>query len=331
MRAAVIVEPGNVEVRTVDDPVPSEDGVVVEVASTGLCGTDLHVVAGHHGVLPIIPGHEVAGIVVALGRAVTGLRLGDQVAVDPNLPCRRCRQCRRGLTNLCPELEALGITKPGGAADLMAAPEACCVVLPEGMDLLAAPLIEPLSCALHGYDVLARAIGDDVLILGAGTMGLMMLALGLRSGATTVHVVEPNDHRRAVADRMGCSGSAATIGALERQEGWDVVIDATGSQGAIVDGLGAVGRGGTYLQFGVADPSVRVEFSPYDVYRREITIAGSMAVLDSFERAVALLHRGFIDPAVLITDRYPLSSFPEALAAFRSGVGLKTQIVAGPQ
>jgi threonine dehydrogenase-like Zn-dependent dehydrogenase len=142
-------------------------------------------------------------------------------------------------------------------------------------------------------------------------------------------VVEPNDRRRHIADQLGCSNSGDSIEALDLDRGWDVVIDATGSPRAIADGLTAVASGGTYLQFGVTDPSSRVEFSPYDVYRREITITGSMAVLNSFERAMELMKDGVIDPDVFITDRFSLMAFPEAIDAFRSGAGLKTQVVIG--
>ncbi len=329
MQAAVFVEPEVIELATVADPTPERGEVVIEVSGTGICGTDLHVLAGHHGTLPVIPGHEVAGTVVTVGGDVVGLQVGDRVAVDPNLPCRQCRECRRGRTNLCDQLGALGITKAGGAATFMAAPAICCTLLPDEIDLLSAPLIEPLSCALHGYDVLKNAIGQRVVILGAGTMGLMMLALGLRSGATEVDVVEPNDRRRRIADQLGCSHSGDSIGALDPDRGWDVVVDATGSPRAIADGLTAVASGGTYLQFGVTDPSTRVEFSPYDIYRREITITGSMAVLNSFERAMELMKDGVINPDVFITDRFPLTAFPKAIEAFRSGAGLKTQVVIG--
>ena len=118
--------PGVVEITSLDDPAPGPGEVVLDVAAVGLCGTDLHVLAGEHGRLPVVPGHEVTGTVVALGSGVDRLRVGDRVAVDPNLPCRACRWCRSGRENLCPDLGALGVTTTGGAAELMAAPAASC-------------------------------------------------------------------------------------------------------------------------------------------------------------------------------------------------------------
>ena len=169
MRAAVITAPGTVEVTTVDDPAPARDEVVVEVAAVGICGTDLHILAGEHGRLPVIPGHEVSGTVVATGADVDATMVGARVAIDPTLPCWSCRQCRRGRTNLCDTLGALGVTTAGGAAELLAAPARSCVVLPDDVDLAGAALIEPLSCAVHGFDVLRMHLGARVLLYGAGT------------------------------------------------------------------------------------------------------------------------------------------------------------------
>ncbi|MBO0871552.1 MAG: alcohol dehydrogenase catalytic domain-containing protein, partial [Micromonosporaceae bacterium] len=176
MLAAVITAPGAVEVSTVDDPAPGEREVVVEVGACGLCGTDLHILRGEFApTLPVIPGHEFAGEIVAVGSGVRDRRVGERVAVDPSLHCHECHYCRRGRGNLCERWAAIGVTGPGGAARYAVAPEANCVPLPEHVRTEDAALIEPLSCAVHGYDILRGTLGASVLIYGSGTMGLMML------------------------------------------------------------------------------------------------------------------------------------------------------------
>ena len=160
-------------------------------------------------------------------------------------------------------------------------------------------------------------------------MGLMMPQLAKRVGATRVDVVDTNPTRLTTAASLGCSGHASSADELEKDRGWDVVIDATGNRGAIQDGLGRVARGGTFLQFGVAEETTRVEIEPFRIYNSEITITGSMAVLHSFERAAALFASGVLDPDVFITDRLPLTQYPEALKRFAAGAGLKTVVMPG--
>ncbi|MGW2562296.1 zinc-dependent alcohol dehydrogenase family protein [Streptomyces sp. NPDC001514] len=328
MKAAVITAPGVVEIATLEDPAPGPREVVVAVAATGLCGTDLHILHGEHAPsLPIVPGHEFAGEVVAVGSAVTELAVGARVAVDPNVYCSECYQCRLGRNNLCERYAALGVTLPGAAAEFVAAPVANCVVLPDHVPSADASLIEPLSCAVRGYDVLRSRLADHVLIYGSGTMGLMMLELAKRTGAAVVDVVDVNPDRLATARRLGCGNAVASADELERPRGWDVVIDATGNARAIEDGIGRVGRGGTFLQFGVAEQAARVSFEPYRVYNQEITILGSMAVLHSFERAAELYATGVLDPEVFISDRLPLTDYAHAIDRFRAGLGRKIQVV----
>ena len=163
MKAAVITQPGSVELATVDDPAPGPREVVVAVAATGLCGTDLHILQGEFAPkLPIIPGHEFAGEVVGRGSEVTELALGDQVAVDPSLYCFDCHYCRLGHNNLCERWAAIGLTHPGAAAEYAVAPAANCVRLPDHVDAQDAALIEPLSCAVRGYDVLRSRLASRV-------------------------------------------------------------------------------------------------------------------------------------------------------------------------
>ncbi|MGE3286600.1 MAG: zinc-dependent alcohol dehydrogenase family protein [Pseudonocardia sp.] len=326
MRAAVIASDG-VTVETVDDPTPGPREVVVEVAACGICGTDLHIADGEFApTLPIVPGHEFAGEVVARGAEVTELRVGDRVAVDPSLYCHECHYCRRGRGNLCERWNAIGVSVPGGAATFVAAPVANCVNLPDGVSTADAALIEPLSCAVRGFDVLAPDLAAHYLIYGAGTMGLMMMELAKRAGAGSVSMVDLNPARLETATELGCTAAVTGADELDRPRGWEVVIDCTGAVAAIEDGLARVAPGGTFQQFGVSAEGARASYSPYHVYRREIRIVGSMAVLHSFERAADLFVEGALKPEIMISHRMSLEEYPAALEQFRKGIGRKIQV-----
>jgi 2-desacetyl-2-hydroxyethyl bacteriochlorophyllide A dehydrogenase len=328
MQAAVIKAVGEVAVMTVEDPTPQPRDVVVQVAACGICGTDLHILEGEFAPsLPIIPGHEFAGTIVAVGSHVTELKPGQKVAVDPSLYCNECHYCRLGRNNLCERWNAIGVSVPGGAAQYALAPVANCAILPDHVRVEDAALIEPLSCAIRGYDVLSSQLGSHVLIYGSGTMGLMMLQLAKRCGAASVDVVDINPSRLETAITLGCSSGAPSADELQRPRGWELVIDATGAPAAIQDGLPRVAPGGTFLQFGVTAPSARVEIEPYHIYNKEITVTGSMAVLHSFERAADLFATGLLDPDIFISDRLPLTDVDEALTRFQRGIGRKIQLI----
>ena len=328
MRAAVIKSVGEIGIETLDDPTPGPGEVVVQVAACGLCGTDLHILRGEFAPsLPIVPGHEFAGTVVACGPGVLDVSEGDRVAVDPSLYCHDCHYCRAGHDNLCLRWGAIGVTVAGGAAEFVAVPAANCVKLPEHIATADATLIEPLACAVRGYDVLRNQMGSHVLIYGAGTMGLMMLQLAHRAGAASVDIVDVNPQRLVAARTLGPASAVTNVDEIDRPFGWELVVDATGNAAAIQDGLNRVGPGGTFLQFGVADYAARATIEPYRIYNKEITITGSMAVLRSYERAADLFAAGVLDPGLFVTDRYPLEQYADAIAAFQAGGGLKTQVV----
>ncbi|WP_399092626.1 zinc-dependent alcohol dehydrogenase family protein [Streptomyces sp. BBFR2] len=330
MRALVVTEPGTpdgIAVTEVPDPRPGPGEVLVRVASCGLCGTDMHLLDGELPAAryPLIPGHELTGEVVELGEGVTAPAVGTRVAVDPNMPCGTCHYCRIGRGNLCADYRAVGVTRNGGFAELVAAPASCAYALPDGLSAAAAGLVEPLSCAVHGLNRLPRRPGEHYLIYGAGTMGLMMAALVRTAGAASVSVVDLNADRLAFAESFGVDAAVTDASALGRAPGFEVVIDATGVVAAIEDGLGRVRRGGTFLQFGVADPARTASFSPYRVYHHEIDILGSMAVHHSFGPAIDVLAAGLdLDP--LVSDVLPLDDAAEAVRRFRSGTCRKIHL-----
>ena len=327
MKAVTITTPGTIEIGTVPDPRPGPRDVVVAVAGCGICGTDLHIMDGEFAPsYPIVPGHEFAGKVVETGAEVTELRVGDRVAVDPSLHCGECYYCKRARGNLCENWNAIGVTTAGGAAEYAVAPVRNCVKLADSVSMADAALIEPLSCAVRGFDVLPRRLADHYLIYGSGTMGLMMMELAKRAGAGSVSMVDINAKRLETAQLLGCTATVTDAGELDAPHGWDVVIDCTGVEAAIADGLGRVGRGGTFLQFGVSNYDARVDIEPYKIYNREITITGSMAVLHSYDRAAELFATGVLNPEIFISHRYPMEQYAEAMDRFRAGEGRKIQI-----
>jgi 2-desacetyl-2-hydroxyethyl bacteriochlorophyllide A dehydrogenase len=322
MRALVIEKPGEYSVQTIPDPIPGPGEVVVQVAAVGICGTDIHIVEGEFPPTPypIVPGHEFCG------QIVEGPRSGEKVAVDPSLFCGACHYCRIGRGNLCERWGAIGDTVNGAMAEYVAVPEANCFSLPEDLPASHGALVEPLSCAVHGFDGLPRQLGSHYLIYGAGTMGLMMLQLAVAAGAASISVVDLNTDRLQVARTLGADAVATNADEFDRPHGWEVVIDCTGAIPAIEDGLTRVRRGGTYQQFGVAPGDATASVSPFRIYNDEITIVGSMAVVHSFGRAVDLVRKGAIDADTMVTHTFALGQFGEALQAFRDGIGRKIQI-----
>ncbi len=243
MRAIVIDQPGSFRVAEVPDPVPRAGEVIVKVECCGICGTDLHILAGEFPPTPypITPGHEFAGLVVARGPGVddgAGPRLaeGDRVAVDPSLYCGSCRRCRAGRGNLCANWGAIGDTVDGAFAEYVAVPAVNTYRLPDHIDGQAGAMAEPLACAVHGVRRLGPVLGESAVVVGAGTMGLLLLQLLVRAGAGPVAVVDRVGTRLDVARGLG---AAQTVSSADELDGarFEVAVDATGVPAAIETAL----------------------------------------------------------------------------------------------
>jgi 2-desacetyl-2-hydroxyethyl bacteriochlorophyllide A dehydrogenase len=339
MRAVVIDAPGSIRVDTVPDPTPRPDEVLVRVSACGICGTDLHIIDGDSPLAhyPIIPGHEFAGEVVALGSAIAqengnggaNITVGSRVAIEPNLYCGHCNFCRTGHENLCLYYAAVGVTTNGGIAQYVAVPIKKAYALPDTISLREAALIEPVSCAVHGMHSLNPRSGDTFLIVGAGTMGLLLLQLALRGGASRVVMVDVNEQRLKRAEQLGVTRTYNDIkrALLDELLGFNCVIDATGVPAVIENAFTAVKRGGKLMIFGVAPAEARISLSPFRIYNDEITVIGSMAVLFSFQPALDLISAGVVNTEAMLTTAFPLEDFPKALDMVRYGRGVKTQIL----
>lgn len=330
MRAVVFAAEKRLALEKRTEPVPGPKEVLIETAAVGICGTDAHVFDGEFEgtVFPLVPGHEATGTVLALGPGAdtTGLVVGDHVAVNPSTTCGECEYCLTGRSNLCRKWNGLGVVASDGAAqERFVAPLANVFRLASGTDVHQAALIEPLACAIRGWDVLPRRLGDHVLVYGSGTMGLLMAQLAPRAGAASVTIVDVNTERLVTATDVGVSHAYASADEADR-ELWDVVVDCTGNVRAIEDGLPRVKAGGTFQHFGVAPTEAMANYSPFRVYRDEISIVGSMAVLNSFGRAVEMFEAGAIKAGPMISHSFTLDDYADALQMFRDGTGRKLQI-----
>jgi 2-desacetyl-2-hydroxyethyl bacteriochlorophyllide A dehydrogenase len=331
MKAVVVEKPGVVRVDVVPDPECGPDEVVVKVGACGICGTDIHIIDGEFPPTryPIVIGHEFGGTVVAVGADVEGIRVGDHVGVDPTLNCGACYFCQRGRGNLCERWNAVGVgSHPGGFAECVAVPARCAYPLPAGMDDKAAALIEPVACVVHGLHLLQPQVGDTFLVYGAGPMGLQNAQVARFNGAGVVAIVDVNPKRQEIARSFGFDVVGASLDEVRHvaPRGFDNVIEATGKTKVAELAIEAVIRRGKLLQFGVCPPGERAAFDMFKVYNEEITIVGSMAVLNSYGPAIDVLAAGAVDTAKMVTHTFPIDRFAEAVEVVRRGDGLKVQI-----
>lgn len=331
MKAVVVHTPGDVRIEDVPTPEVGRKDVLVQVGACGICGTDIHIIDGEFPptTYPIIIGHEFGGTIVDVGPDVVGFKVGDRVGVDPTLNCGECHYCQRGQGNLCERFNAVGVGHhPGGFAECVAVPERSVYILPEGMDFKAAALIEPVSCVVHGFHLLKPQVGESYLIYGAGPMGLQNAQLARFNGARVVGIIDINPSRLEIARSFGfdvVGTSLAEVGHVA-PHGFDNVIEATGKTKVAEIAIDAVTRRGKLLQFGVCPPGEKAAFDMFKIYNEEISIIGSMAVLNSYAPAIEALQAGALDTEKMVTHTFPLDQFHEAVAVVRRGEGLKVQI-----
>jgi len=332
MRAVVYDAPRRFDVREVPTPDPGPGELRVRVIQTGVCGTDLHLHDGQFmAAYPMVPGHEVVGVVDALGDGVEGaaeVAVGDRVVVNPNAGCGRCSYCREGRPLLCDDLTGIGSSLPGGFAEYLVAPVAQ-VFSADGLDDDTAVLVEPTSCAAHAVDVIAPRHGSTALVLGAGPTGILLAQLLRSAGVASVTVAAPTAFKLELAatlgadatfrmDRGDLTGDVRALTELSGGAGYDLTIDATGAAAVAEVLLPLTRNGGTAVFYGVTDEADRVAVSPYDVFRRELTIKGSFAEISSFPAAIAALRAGRARTDGLITHRFGLDDYGSALEALRS-------------
>lgn len=304
---------------------------LVQVDACGICGTDLHIVEGaSRSQPPVVLGHEYTGLVLDMVGESPSVSVGVRTAVDPNISCGTCFYCRRGLIHLCSNLCALGVDRDGGIAEFSIVPISQLYAVPETLTPLAAALVEPVSCALHGVDRAGIRVGDTVVILGGGTIGLLILQLVRHAGAARVIIAEPIDHKRKVAKDLRADLTLNPLDDDVRSSvldvtsvGADVVFECAGSIASAEHALQLARRGGTIVFFGVCPRGETFPISPHEVYARELSIVGSYVNPCTFTRAIDVIASGIVNIEALSPTVFSLDELPQAFEALREGKTIK--------
>ncbi len=346
MRAIMKVRPGpGFEMREVDIPEPGPRDVLIKVKATSICGTDrkiYHWDAWSAGRIrpPLIIGHEVCGHVVAVGREVTLLKEGDFVSAESHIPCTVCPVCRNGQQHICAHLKILGIDTPGTYAEYAVIPEVVAWKNDPHLDPAIASILEPLGNAV--YTVLAEPItGCSVAVFGDGPAGLNAVAVARASGAGTIFHIGKYPFRLDLGRKLGASVSLNSAdpavdvvqAILDATEGYgvDVVLEMSGSQRAIDEGLKVLRKGGRFSAFGIPSGPVQMDLSNGVVFKgaRILGINGRLMWETWFQMA-GLLRSGLLDPSPIITHRIPLDDFEKGFQAMDSSDRMVGKVVMFP-
>ena len=219
MQAAILTEPGKIEIREAPTPSPRKGEVLLRILEAGICGTDYACYMGNLTTsYPIIPGHEAVGEIAALGEGVSGVRVGEKVVIQPNFPCTTCPVCRGGHENVCPNKVRLGLDVDGVFAQYVCVPRPYVWPLPDGLPVSVAALAEPLSVALHAFRKSPPAPDERVLVYGAGVIGLLLVRLAVLSEAR-VAAVDIAEQRLAIAKELGADTIYPSFPELEKDAG----------------------------------------------------------------------------------------------------------------
>jgi len=336
-RAAFMTGLNKMEIREIEVPVPKEKEVLVKLEYVGICGSDVHYL--EHGKIgdfvvegDFILGHECAGTVVAVGSKVTSLKVGDKVALEPGITCGQCEFCKGGKYNLCPDVEFLA-TPPyhGSLMNYIAFPENMAFKLPDNISTKEGALVEPLAVGIHAAKQGNVSLGDSVVILGSGCIGLVTLLACKAFGAGEVTVVDVIPKRLEYAKKLGATNVInaaetdvlAEIEKLTNGKGADVVIETAGSVKTVAQTPYIVKSGGTIVLVGMAPKDI-IEFNFAKLMAKEAEVKTVFRYRNIYPMAIKAIANGTIDVSGIVTHEF---SFDEVAKAFEFVINNKTDVV----
>lgn len=343
MRAVVKTEPKpGLEFLELDVPQPGPRDLLIRVKAAAICGTDHHISewtpwAQARCSLPMVLGHEYSGEVVEVGSAVTNFKPGDRIACETHIPCGHCFQCNTGKQHACENMVIVGVHTDGAFADYHKLPDVCAWKLSSDTSYELGAVMEPMGVGVHGVEAAGELAGNTVAVFGAGPIGIYGIAAAYAGGARQIFAIDISPSRLELATQVipgiVCINAkeadpVQTILDATGGRGVDVVLEYTGSAVATQQSFKTLRRGGRLVLVGLTSDSVTLDTTA-DIVYKEATVRGvtGRMMWDTWYKMESLMATGKFDPMKVITHRFPLSDYQEALDAARSGVGGKVLLL----
>jgi len=325
MKVAVLTYPHIIDIQEMPVPGIGANEILIKVMACGVCGTDVHIFEGDKGAadnpLPIVLGHEFAGVVEKVGDGVSEVQPGDRVCVDPNIMCGRCYYCKSGIGHFCTSMTGIGTTVNGGFSQYCAVPQQQAYPLADGISFLKGAMAEPLACCLHGIDLCEIKAGSHVVVFGGGMIGLLMVQLARLQGASVVVLVEPVSAKRERGLSLGADLSVDPFGedlqtvlSDNHIERVDKVIECVGHADTICQAIDIAGKHSTVMMFGLTKPQQEIPLKPYEMFKKEIVLKASFINPYTIGRAVDLINSKRVDVSSMMTKPVSLQGLAAVLA-----------------
>ena len=325
MKSAVFYGKHDLRVEEHEMPKVGPKDVLIQVKACGVCGTDVHIYEGDKGAAEVTPptilGHEFSGVIAEVGSEVTNYKAGDRVCIDPNCYCGACEPCRNGVVHYCEHMIGYGTTVNGGFAEYCAVNERQVSKLGDNTSFEQGAMTEPVACCLHGMDMCEIRPGHQVVVIGGGMIGLLMLQLSRLAGAAKVALLEPVESKREVGKKLGADICIDPIHedvkARLKEEGmtWvNTVIECVGRPSTIEQAIDIAGNKAVVMMFGLTKPDETISVKPFEIFRKELVLKASYINPYTQKRALDLIDSGRLDVSSMVYEVADLDELADILS-----------------
>ena len=325
MKSAVFYGKHDLRVEEHEMPKVGPKDVLIQVKACGVCGTDVHIYEGDKGAAEVTPptilGHEFSGVIAEVGSEVTNYKAGDRVCIDPNCYCGACEPCRNGVVHYCEHMIGYGTTVNGGFAEYCAVNERQVYKLGDNTSFEQGAMTEPVACCLHGMDMCEIRPGHQVVVIGGGMIGLLMLQLSRLAGAAKVALLEPVESKREVGKKLGADICIDPIHedvkARLKEVGmtWvNTVIECVGRPSTIEQAIDIAGHQAVVMMFGLTKPDETISVKPFEIFRKELVLKASYINPYTQKRALDLIDSGRLDVSSMVYEVADLDELADILS-----------------